>query len=223
MSDKTPRTENLTVGGSPRVHLLPPEVTQKKKSRQLQSRLGLGVVAVLIVVGLAVAGAYLATLNAQNSLAAAQSASTNLLVQQKKYVAVTQVQTDVTGIKQAQIKATAKEIAWDPYIDKLDGTLTDGMKITSISAGIEDAFVTAADPLIPLQGPRVASFKITVSTPQKTISEWLDNLKSLPGFVDATPGTVDHDSGKNYKVVVDLHINDKALLNRFPAPKAGSN
>ncbi|MCU1508795.1 MAG: hypothetical protein JWR53_1818 [Glaciihabitans sp.] len=221
MSNKIPKGETLVVGGSPRVHLLPPEVSQKKRSRQLQSRLGLGVVAVLAVAALAVAGAYLATLNAQTGLLSAQSASASIAVQQRKYVAVTQVETDVAAIKKAQIRATAKEIAWAPYIDKLSGTLTEGMKIVSLEAGIDGAFLPSTTVTVPLEGPRIASLKVTVTTPQKSIATWLDNLTSLPGFVDATPGSVDQDKGSSYKVVVDLHINDAALANRFPAPKAG--
>ncbi|MDQ1529177.1 MAG: hypothetical protein QOH77_967, partial [Actinomycetota bacterium] len=65
--------DGLTIGGEPRVHLLPPQVVARKKARAIRRRLGLGVVGVILVVGIAGGLAEVASVSAASALATAQS------------------------------------------------------------------------------------------------------------------------------------------------------
>jgi hypothetical protein len=87
------------------------------------------------------------------------------------------------------------------------------MSITDIKASL-DASTGAAAPVVPLQGPRIATLDVKVSTPQASISSWLNQLPTLNGFVDATPGSVTLNSGL-YTVDVVIHVDKEALANRF--------
>lgn len=211
-------TNALIVGGQPRVHLLPPEVTQRKNGRALRRRLGVGVIVAIIVMAVAIGLTTVAMLAAQASLASEQDRANDLVAQQAKYADVTRVQTDVTSIKNSQIIATSQEIAWQPYIKDLQDTLSSGMEITAFAASLDATSATGAVTSVPLQGPRIATLKVSVTSPQASISKWLDDLQGLTGFVDETPGSVALD-GKTYKVDVVIHINSEALENRFVVKK----
>ena len=69
----------------------------------------------------------------------------------------------------------------------------------------------------PLQGSRVATLTISARSPQlPQVPSWLDALRSLPGFVDAVPGSVTLDQQSNtYTVNITMHINQDAYSKRF--------
>jgi Tfp pilus assembly protein PilN len=210
------KTDVLSVGGTPRVSLLPPEVHARKGARRLRRRLGLVLVASVVIVAGAMALATVSLLASQAALVKAQSDSAALTAQQAKYGAVTKLQLDATGIKAGQITATTTEIDWQKYIASVGKTLRPGMSIDTIGANIDNAAAVATDG--PLQGAHVATLKLTVTSPQASISDWLISLQTLPGFVDGTPGSVTLVDGA-YKIDVVIHINKAALETRFAAEK----
>ncbi|NEM91205.1 hypothetical protein [Galbitalea soli] len=214
---RSARTQDvLRIGGEPRVSLLPPEVGARKRARVLRRRLGLGLIGVVVVVAAGVALAMVSLVGSQLALTEAQLKATDLLAQQRQYGDVLKVKADVVAVTKSQALATAQEIAWAPYIADIQKTLPASMKITAFSAGIDAPFAAQPANVDPLQGPRIATLKLTVSTPQQQISGWLASLNVLPGFVDATPESVTLDQGSpDYLVVVDIHINDGALAKRF--------
>jgi Tfp pilus assembly protein PilN len=209
--------EALAIGGAPRAHLLPLEVIASKKAKVLRRRLAAGLVVVIVLVGVATGLATVSQLAAQGSLAAAQTQSSALSGEKAKYVSITRVQTDISSVKTSQKSATAQEILWAPYIAELDSTLPSGTSITAIDASIDAAnAATSAPSTDPLEGPRIATVKVTVNSPQASISNWLANLPKLPGFVDAEPQSVSrNEGGSSYTVVVNIHVNKEALSNRF--------
>jgi len=212
----------LVVGGEPRVHLLPKEVIERKKSKAINRRLGFGVVGVVVVVGLGLAAATLEMTSAQSSLDSAQAQSAALLSQRAKYGVVTKIKADAAAIQSSQKQATAQEIAWQPYVASIQNTLPAGASITSINVGIDSPFAAPAVSTIPLQGPRIATVKATLSMQQATISSWLDSLANVKGFVDATPDSVNIATDGSYVVSVTIHVNSDALANRF-TKAAGTN
>lgn len=211
----------LTIGGEPRVHLLPQEVTERKKVKEIKRRL---LLVGVIVVALVIAGYGLATLSltaAQAQLSAAQSTTSQLLVQQGKYGAVTKVNSDITSILSSQKTATAREILWAPFLAKLESTLPAGASLSAANVQIDQPFGTLASTApgttIPLEGPRIATAQITTLIAQSDIPSWLNTLPAVQGFVDATPNSVTAPSngGPLYSLVVTIHINANAVSNRF--------
>jgi hypothetical protein len=207
--------EGLTIGGEPRVHLLPPQVLARKKAKAIRRRLGLGVVGMLLVVGVAGGLAEVASVSAQSALITVQSETTNILQQQAKYGDVLKVKADSASILSSQKLATADEISWQSFVASFQKTLPSGASITTITAGVDAPFGSppvAPDPAEPLS---VATITATVSMTQAQISGWLNALPSIKGFVDEVPGSVTLNTDGSYSVAITMHLNKDALANRF--------
>ena len=211
----------VTVGGEPRVHLLPLEVSQRKKVKELKRRLLLAALLVIVLVAVGYGLATVSLTAAQAQLSAANTATSQLLVQQSKYGVVTKVNSDISSILQSQKIMTAHEILWAPYLADIQQTLPAGASITAVNAQIDAPLGTPASTApqtsVPLQGPRIATVHLTVLMAQSQIPTWLNALQGLKGYVDATPDSVTapNGSGGAYTVLVTLHINEDAISDRF--------
>ena len=211
----TPKVSGLVLGGLPAVRLLPSTYEDGVRLSRLRRKLVSGLVAVVIValVGVGVATAWLAFANSE--LESEQARSGLLKIEQQKYSDVTMLESQLRGIAEAQPLAASGEIQWAPYLALVGATLPPDTVITAISAKLS----STADPalqVVPLQAAHVAVVGLTVNSPQASVSDWLDSMRSLPGFVDATPGNVVlvPETGR-YTVAVDLLVNDVALAKRF--------
>ena len=208
-------TPGLVLGGLPAVRLLPLAYEASIRSAGVRRKLITGVVAVVAVVLVGI-GAGTARLAFANSQLESEQARTGLLkVEQQKYAAVTTLESQLRGIGDAQPIAASGEIQWAPYLALVGATLPPDTVITAFSAELSDAAGPAVE-LVPLQAEHVAVVGLTVDSPQASVSDWLDSMRSLPGFVDATPGNVVlvPETGR-YTVAVDLLVNDVALAKRF--------
>jgi hypothetical protein len=206
----------ITVGGEPRVHLLPADVTARKRFKEVRRRLVSAaiVVAVLVLVGYGYVTYTLAT--AQSALTSAQASTAAILTQQSKYGEVTKIKADAASIQAGQKTATAQEILWAPFVSAFQATLPAGGSILALTPNIDTPFSSAVTPdAIPLQGPHIATVAATVVMPQGDVPVWLNTLPKLKGFVDVTPGSVSSAGGGLYNVVVTLHLDGKAISGRF--------
>jgi hypothetical protein len=215
----------LVIGGEPRVHLLPLEVTERKKSKALQRRLAIGAIAVVLITGAAYGATAFSLATTQTQLEAAQAQTAQLVTQQGKYGQVQKVKSDIAAIQAAQKTATSQEILWQPYVLAIQNSLPAGASITSFAAAINAPLggtgsAAAAQPLV---GPHIATLNLTLSMPETSIAPWLNTLPSIKGFVDATPDSVTApQTGGSYTVVVTMDLDTNALSNRF-TKAAGTN
>lgn len=224
--------EGLVLGGEPRVHLIPPAVLARKQGKSLRRRLGLAVVGVIVLVAVGLGLATLSTAASQNSLLAAQQQTTSILQEQAKYGIVTKVQADASAIKSSQKLVTAQEILWTPFYRNFQKTLPSDGAINNITANLDSPLSgtstatsssDSSNPLAPPTGAHVATVTGVVTMAQSEISNWLNTLTKLTGFVDATPTSVTVNSnGPGYAVAFTMHINSDALANRFTT-NAGTN
>ncbi len=212
---------SLILGGMPRVHLLPREVGEGQKSRALRRRLLAGLVIVVVLAILATVGATFALFTANAQLANEQSRSSLLTLARAKYSDVTTLQSQVDQIKLSQPIAAADEILWAPYLESVRATLPAGTTITAFTAETGSAAVAPVASTDTLTPSHIADVKITADSPQQPISDWLDNLAKMKGFVAAMPGSVTlvEETG-HYTVEVDLLVNSDALSQRFAPVKA---
>jgi Tfp pilus assembly protein PilN len=206
----------VSLGGEPRVHLLPLEVVERKKVRTLKRRLFIAVIAVVVVVAAGYGLATVTLATTQSQLSDAQSATAGLLTQQAKYDEVTKVKADIAAIQAAQKTGTAQEILWDPYVSKIEATLPAGATIMTVASKIDAPFAAAStDQSVPLQGPHVATITLSLSMVQGTVPAWLNSLPSLPGYVDSTLDSATNTDAGVYSVVVTVHVSDSAYSKRF--------
>ena len=215
---------SVAVGGEPRVHLLPTEVTDRKKLKLVKRRVATAVVGAILVCGIAGGVATVSLSASQTALQTAQTQTKQLIAQQGKYGQVLKVKSDIAGVQQAQKTGTAQEILWQPFLLAVQNTLPAEGSIVGITAGIDSPFsAVPAAPPAPLSGPHIATVNMTVSMNQTSIPAWLKALPKLTGVVDVVPDSVTSTASGPYSVVVTIHLNTLALKNRFTTKVGGTN
>lgn len=207
----------LTIGGEPRVDLLPPEVQKERKGKVTRRRLGLGVIGVLAIVVVGTGAATALAFQARTQLLAEQEGTADLLAQQTKYIEVRKVQDRVDFVKVAQQVGASTEIDWKKYLDDVQATLPAGVTIDTVNIDSATPLAVYTQPTAPLQGARVATVSFTAkSATLPDVPTWLNALATLPGFADALPGSVTLDEATGaYTVSITMHINDAAFAQRF--------
>ncbi len=211
------KNEGLTLGGEPRVDLLPPEVYQGRAAKVMRRRLGLGVIGVVLVTLLAGGGAFALSIQAQLSLEKEQSLTAGLVAEQSKYLEVRTVQAEVTQVQAAQQVGVSTEIDWKKYLEGVQAILPGSVTIKTVAVDSASPLAIYAQATASLQGPRVATVAFTASsTVLPDVPTWLTSLATLPGFADALPGSVTLDEATGtYTVNITMHVNDQAYAHRF--------
>jgi hypothetical protein len=207
----------LTVGGEPRVDLLPPEVRRDRRARRTRRALGWGVLATVIVMVIAAGTAFAFNVAAQTRMLAAQGETVTILAQQQKFMDVRTVQGQVLMAQAAQQVGVSTEIDWKDYLTRVQGTLPGDVTIQNVTVDSSTPLATYSQSTAPLQGPRVATITFTASSPTlPQVPVWLRSLAKLPGYADATPGTISLDTTSGiYTVNITMHVNDAAFDKRF--------
>ncbi len=205
----------LVVGGQPRANLLPPEIVLRRKQLKTRRALRAGV----LLVALATAAGCVATFGvasvAQVQAALAQQTQSDLVLEQGQYQEVRDVQTTISTIVAGQQVGGSTEIAWREYLLLLEGTLPAGVVLDTVKVETGTPMSAFHQSDAPLQGARVAALSLSVtSSTLPSVPDWLRSMASLPGFVDAIPGSVQGESG-TYTIEVLLHINSDAFSMRF--------
>ncbi len=218
-----PKDSRLVVGGESRAYLLPPEVTSAVKDRSTKRAL-IGVVAVTSVVVMAASGfAFFVSASSASSLAAEQQRSTELIGQQTQYAEVRSVKADLAAVTAARAIGAATEVDWGTYYAELEARLPEGVAFSGIAVESATPLEQLPQAAVPLQGPRVVTVTLDVSSPAIIdVTGWLDNLATLPGFVDVSPKTVSRTDGtESFAATVVLHLDSTAYWNRYaPADAA---
>lgn len=210
----------LIIGGESRVDLLPPEVRSARMAKVVHRRLGfaLFLVAILMVGGVALVRAQ--ALQAQVNLSIEEANTRSLLLQQRKYVEVQRVQEEIGTIQAAQQVGTSTEINWQQYLTSVQATLPSNVTLDTINIDSATPFAPYAQASAPLQGARIATLKFTAKSPTlPKVPAWLIALTSLPGYADASPGSVTRSESGAYSVSITMHINEAAFSNRFALTK----
>jgi len=211
---------NVTVGGAPRADLMPPEIRIKRSQLRTRRSLRLALFGVFVLVVVACGGTWAWNALAQTSLASAQAQQQGLIAQEAKYSKVTTIQNATTLIKAGQLIGDSTEIDWQDYLTKLQATLPAGVSLSTVNIGTADPMTAYAQSTTPLEGGgRIATLAFSATSASlPSIPVWLDGLRSLPGFVDATPGSVSLTNGV-YSAEVTMHIGPEAFANRFDPTK----
>jgi Tfp pilus assembly protein PilN len=205
----------LVVGGQPRANLLPPEIILKRKQLKTRRALRFGVVLVALATAAACAGTFGVASVAQLSASSAQDRLTQLVAEQGEYKEVREVQDTIGTITAGQLVGSSTEIDWQEYLTALQGTLPEGVVLTNVTIQSGTPMAAFAQSDGPLQGARVAALTFTATSPVlPSIPDWLRSMAKLPGFVDATPGSVKAEDGL-YTADVLMHIDAAAFSMRF--------
>ncbi len=208
---------------SPRVDLLPPEIGERNRQAGVRRGLRFVVLGALILVVLAIAGAWYLATSAHLALAGEQSHTQSLVAQQGQYTDVRTAQDAIKLGEAAQKVGASTEIDWRSYLATLQKTLPANVVLAGVTIDSADIIKDYAQSDVPLEGARIATLTFTARTKTlPSIPSWLNRLETLPGFVDATPGTVTL-TADGYIATITMHINSDAYDNRFTTDAATSS
>ncbi|WP_166791637.1 type IV pilus assembly protein PilM [Cryobacterium frigoriphilum] len=210
-------------GGEPRADLLPPEVRLGQAEKTLRRRSAAVVALVAVLVATGVGFSMVERMQAAQQRQTAQAAATLLINQGKQFADLQRLKNDLDEVRDAQGVTLSTEIDWQAYLGQLRESLPAGVSITSVSADGATPFADYGQSTVPLEGERVASLRLSLSSPElQSNAVLLRRLSALPGFVDATPGQITRTATGEYLATFVLHINGEAYSGRDPAePLAG--
>ncbi|WP_058724882.1 hypothetical protein [Curtobacterium luteum] len=212
---------DLVVGGRPRVDLLPPEVLAARRAQRTVRRVWAGVVLVAAVVGIGIGAASMVAAGAHDDLTGAQSQTLSLLQQQAQYKDVRAAESGTALREAAQAVGGSTEISWKSYLGSVQESLPSGTRITGVTVDSASPFESYVQSDAPLQGRRIATLTIAAESPTlPSVPQWLDSLKGLTGFVDATANSVTLDESTGaYTVNMTIHVDDEAFDRKYDQDK----
>lgn len=216
---RTVVSDELILGGEPRVDLLPPEVSKHRQAKAVRRGLGIGVIGLLAIVLAGTAAATYASGQAEEQLLAEQANTAALLAEQTQYGEIRTAQAQVDLVKAAQQVGVSTEIDWKAYLQAVQATLPTGVAVETVTIRSATPILMYEQSSVPLQGARVAEVSFTASsTTLPDVPTWLNGLTTLPGFADALPGTVSlNETTSSYTVSIIMHVNEAAFAQRFAA------
>jgi Tfp pilus assembly protein PilN len=222
MSTTTPtgvRTATL-----PRVNLLPTEIREGARFRNLQAAMALAVVLALVVVG---GLAYLASgdvNDAQDGLTVAQTQGTALQAQVHKYADVPQKYALVANADAQLQQAMSQEVRYSFIMNDLSLRMPAGVWLTSLT--INEAVDNPNSTAGAWGTPQLAVVKTSgIALNLNDVAGWLDTLVRGRDYTDpwvgnATASTSPGSTGQ-WSFESTVGITSKALSNRY-MQKAGS-
>lgn len=215
MSVKRKKSE-LLIGGESRVDFLPTEVRIKRHGKVIRRRLGFSIFLIILVMIGCTALVRAQAQQAHRNLAIEEANTKYLISEQQKYDEVAKAQNEIATIQAAQQVGTSTEINWQEYLTSVQGTLPSNVTIETINIDSATPFAPYTQATAPLQGSRIATLSFTALSPTlPKVPAWLIALTSLPGYSDASPGSVTRTESGSYSVNIIMHINQDAFTNRF--------
>ncbi|WP_104193413.1 hypothetical protein [Cryobacterium sp. Y82] len=213
---RTTDGHELVLGGEPRADLLPPELKAARQGRVLRRIMSIVAAGIVLVVIAAVATVSLQAGRAQNRLAAAEARTTELLQESAKYSEVRNVQNQIEMTTAARQLAAETEVDWRAYMVAVRASLPSDVTIEAIAVGSGTPWAEYEQSSVPLYNPRVASLTLSLTSPTlPAVPMWLTNLRTLPGYADAHPGSVTRTQTGQYVVEMVININENARSNRI--------
>ena len=213
----------LVLGGDPRIDLLPPELRVERKVRVLLRRCSFGIIVLAVVAVGVTALAYALANQAQQDLLIAQHQTRSIVLEQQRFQGVAEIKEKIQLIQAAQLVGISTEINWHKYLNEVQATLPTSVNMDSVNIDSATPFSTYIQPTAPLQGERIATLNFTAtSSTLPRVPDWLKSLATLPGFVDASPGSMTRNESASYSVNITMHIDEAAFSDRYAVVKSPS-
>lgn len=213
-----PGAEELPIGTTLQINLLPAEVVTARSVKSLQRLLVLAVAgfAALLVIGVVIA--QLAVTTAEDSLAEEQERTARLMAEQASYREVTIVTDRLNLTRAAYFFTTVTEVSWADYLAYVSATVPDGVTISSLVVAAASPLAgppTAGDPLV---DDGLGSLTFTADSPEiPDATAWSRELAAVPGFSDPRVSTLsleDDEGETSYSTVVTVRLTQGAWTDR---------
>lgn len=166
----------------PRVDLLPPEIAELRRFRRVQTGLGGGVLAAVLVVALLYLGAMGAVGTSQEQVDQASAQQQGLQAQTTQYRDVTATYARAADAQALLVAAMGEEVRYSRLLNDLSLSLPEGvwLKSAAFTQAVPDAATTAAG-----TAPGIGTLTVTgVAFQYDDVALWLESLASQAGYVD---------------------------------------
>jgi Tfp pilus assembly protein PilN len=227
------RTTLTRAAAMPRVNLLPPEIAEAAKVRQLRVMLlGVGGLAVAGVMALYFGAAAQAD-SAAEELAATQAVTAQLNATVAEYANVPAVYAQVAAAETELVQAMGQEVRYSFLMNDLSLTIPNGVWLTSLTVEqplqpVNADGSVAVDPAAPavtspFGAPGIASVAVEGYGLQvNDVAAWLDSLTKQafyidPAFTEATKEEVQGIGTEAVSITSGVTVTDTAYSNRYTA------
>jgi Tfp pilus assembly protein PilN len=211
-----------TLATLPRVNLLPPEIEEARRFRQIQLGLGLAVVAAVGVVGLMYLSASHGVTSAQTDLDASQQTTTQLTAETAKYRGVTAVYARAAAAQGMLVQAMGDEVRFSQLLNDMSLSIPDNVWITALT--YSTGTTTTAGAPLGSTAALIGGLSMTgVAYTHDDVASWLESLAAQknyanPYFSSSTEGKIGVKPVVNFTSTAG--VTDHALSHRYD--KAGS-
>lgn len=187
-------TTALTLGGAPRVNLLPRAVIERRERAALLRRWGWGLVGALAVVVLAAGGTYALQLAAQQTLAAENARTSELLAQVAALQPVAQKLSLQTELADFRAQAMGTDVTWTAVLDTVRSALPADVGLIEYTLA-PGGLPTGEDRATEIGAKGTITF---TSAGPTDIVALIRSVRALPGVIDAD-GWANTLSGSEYR------------------------
>jgi Tfp pilus assembly protein PilN len=230
-----PATEQLEAEGPvvsrvdwapvPRVNLLPREILENRRFRNVQVMLALVVVLTLALAGTAFWWSDRTVTSAKDALEATQARTVALQAKERTDAAVPETLAELEYARTARETVMANDVAWYAYLSELaDAAPTDvdfetltlqvpGPVAGGASAPTPAAAAATADPFLPAGA--LGTVSVTgISGTYPRVAAWMDALDKIAGLEVSTLENVTHTTDE-ITFSSGITVTDEALSHRF--------
>jgi Tfp pilus assembly protein PilN len=186
MSLMTQHDVEVTIGSLPRVNLLPAEIAEARRFRQIKVGLGCAIGGAVAVVGLLYVGASSGVSGAQTDLDSATARHASLQAQTTKYRDVTAVYARASAAQGMLTQAMGEEVRFSQFLNDLSLTVPENVWLKNVTF----TQTTATTPAAPNSATAITTPGIGNVSFQGTgfshddVALWLESLAGQKGYAD---------------------------------------
>jgi hypothetical protein len=209
-----------------RANLLPTEIADKRRLRQLKRRCGLGVAGLAVVLLAWYVFAWIQTTATHSDVSSAQHRTRSLLSQEQQFGPVVTAQTQSAAIRTQLAQLMAGDVNWTAMLKSLQGAAPSGVQVTTVTASMQQSATSGAASglgvLNQTQQLPVGSLTIGGKAPDKnSVAAYIDRLSKIRGLAAPFPASLSGDAG-GVTFSANVIITNSVLGGRFAAPNAST-
>lgn len=205
----------------PQVNLLPPHVRAKRKVAVVRVWLALAVLIVIFLTSVAAVSTVWDRNAADSDLADVQDHNAKLQADQDEYSEVPKVLRELKAHQDARLLGTSTVVLWTPYLSAISAATPLEVSVDNVSI-TQDTVLSGSQAATfgPLGTPGTVGL-VSLSGRSLTlisVSDWQDQLSSLPGVVDVEVSSIqrsDDDGIAYYSVGASFRLTADAFTNQF--------
>ncbi|CAN5561701.1 hypothetical protein BH10ACT7_BH10ACT7_13910 [soil metagenome] len=206
------RASELTIGGEPRVDLLPPEMRRARKDAAIRAGMLVLLGALVIAVVAGTFGTSLLAAAAEAELAAEQEKTTELFAQQQEFIEVRQNAQQIAQIEAAVRVGTSTLVDWETLLASLTAAFPEGTAVRSFTLQSATPLVGQPQATTPLAQAGIATVAFEVYTPTLLESEvWIRSLVPIEGVADVDADSVRSAEG-GYLTRLTVWVDETVLM-----------